>query len=373
MADDKTEKPTPKRRQEARRKGQVAKSQELNSAVVLAAGVGALAITGPSTFHKLQAVVSGGLTRAGDPALVSSTGIGGLFRATGSAFVSATAPVVVACVVAGILANVLQVGFKVTPKAAKPNFKKINPAAGFKRVFGKDAVIEALKAILKTVAVGGVGFLALWPMVPQLASFVGLAPADLLPTISGMSLAIAEKVIGAFFAIAAGDWLWQKRKHEKSLKMSRDELKKEAKESDSPPEMKKAQAKKRHELSRRRMLTDVPLADVVVVNPTHFAVALRYDGKAPAPKVVAKGQDLIAAAIRKVAEEHGVPVLANPPLARALYREVEIGHTIPEELFASVAEVLAFVYRTAGRRTAARRRQAVLAARPAGGPQARHA
>ena len=365
MADDKTEKPTPRRRQEARRKGQVAKSQELNSAVVLAAGVGALAITGPSTFHKLQAVVSGGLTRTGDPALVSSTGIGGLFRATGSAFVSATAPVVVACVVAGILANVLQVGFKVTPKAAKPNFKKINPAAGFKRVFGKDAVIEALKAILKTVAVGGVGFLALWPMVPQLASFVGLAPADLLPTISGMSLSIAEQVIGAFFAIAAGDWLWQKRKHEKSLKMSRDELKKEAKESDSPPELKKAQAKKRAEMSRRRMLTDVPLADVVVVNPTHFAVALRYDGKAPAPQVVAKGQDLIAAAIRKVAEEHGVPVLANPPLARALYREVEIGGLVPEELFAAVAEVLAFVYRTAGRRGAARR-QALGAARPAG-------
>lgn len=365
MADDKTEKPTPKRRQEARNKGQVAKSQDLNSAIVLAAGIGALAITGPSTFHKLEAVVSGGLTLAGDPSLASAVGIGGVFRATGSAFVSATAPVVVACVVAGILANVLQVRFKVTPKAAKPNFKKINPAAGFKRVFGKDAVVEAVKAILKSAAVGGIGFLALWPTVPQLAGFVGLAPGDLLPTISSMSLSIAEKVIGAFFVIAAGDWIWQKRKHEKSLKMSRDELKKEAKESDSPPELKQAQAKKRAELSRRRMLTEVPTADVVVVNPTHFAVALRYDGKAPAPQVVAKGQDLIAAAIRKVAEEHGVPVLANPPLARALYREIEIGHAIPEEFFASVAEVLAFVYRTAGRRGAARR-QALVAAGPAG-------
>jgi flagellar biosynthetic protein FlhB len=366
MADDKTEKPTPKRRLEARKKGQVAKSQDLVSAAVLAAGIGALAITGPSTFHKLKVVVATGLGRSGDPGLATAVGIGGVFRATGSAFVSATAPVVVACVVAGILANVLQVRFKVTPKAAKPNFKKINPAAGFKRVFGKNAVVEAMKAILKVVAVGGVGFLALWPMIPQLAGFVGLSPSDLLPTISGMSLSIAEKVIGAFFVIALGDWMWQKRTHEKSLKMSRDELKKEAKESDSPPEMKRAQAKKRAEMSRRRMLTDVPTADVVVVNPTHFAVALRYDGKAPAPQVVAKGQDLIAAAIRRIAEEHGVPVLANPPLARALYREVEIGHMIPEELFASVAEVLAFVYRTAGRRSAAARREALAAARPAG-------
>jgi flagellar biosynthetic protein FlhB len=116
-------------------------------------------------------------------------------------------------------------------------------------------------------------------------------------------------------------------------------------------------------MSRRRMLTDVPTADVIVVNPTHFAVALRYDGKLPAPQVVAKGQDLIAAAIRRVAEENGVPVLANPPLARALYREVEIGHLIPDEFFGSVAEVLAFVYRTAGRRAAANRRKALAEAR----------
>jgi flagellar biosynthetic protein FlhB len=366
MADDKTEKPTPKRRSEARKKGQVAKSQELTSAFVLIAGVGALAITGPSTFHKLQAVVSRGLTQAGDPSLASAGGVGQVFRWIGSAFVSATAPVIIACVVAGILANVLQVRFRVTPKAIKPNFKKINPAAGFKRVFGKDAIVEAIKAILKTVAVGGVGFLALWPLIPELAGFVGLPPARLLSTISGMSMAIAIKVIAAFFVIAAGDWVWQRRKHEKSLKMTRTEVKKEAKESDTPPEMKKAQARRRHEMLNRRLLTEVPTADVIVVNPTHFAVALRYDGRSSAPQLVAKGQDLMAAAIRKIAEEHDVPVLSNPPLARALYREVEIGHMIPEEFFAAVAEVLAFVYRTSGRRAGRRRGKALAEARPAG-------
>ena len=359
--DDKTEKPTAKRRQDARKKGQVAKSQELNNAVVLSAGLIALAVTGPATFHKLQAAVAKGLGRISDPSAVSAGGIGAIFRDTGSVLVSASAPIVVACLVGGVLANVLQARFKVTPKAIRPNFKRLNPAAGFKRIFGKQAPIETIKALLKIGAVGGVAFMAIWPALPTLAGLVGLAPADLMGRIGGMSLGIAERVVGAFFLIAAGDWVWQRRKHEKSLKMTREEVKKEHKEADSSPQMKKAQAQKRYEMSRRRMLTDVPTADVVVVNPTHFAVALRYDGKSPAPQVVAKGQDIIAAAIRKVAEEHGIPVLANPPLARALFREVEVGHMIPEEFFASVAEVLAFVYRTVGRRKAARGPRAVAA------------
>ena len=360
--DDKTEKPTPKHRGEARKKGQVAKSQEINSAVVLVAGLGALVITGPSTFDKMKLAVSGGLGRISNPDQVSAGGIGAIFSETGSLLVSAGAPVVIACVVAGILANVMQVRFKVTPKAATPNFKRVNPAQGFKRIFGKQAPVETAKALAKIAVVGGVAFMAIWPMVPQLAMFVGLPPGDLLTQISGMTIDISKKVVGAFFLIAAGDWVWQKRTHEKSLKMTKEEVKKEHKESDSPAAAKQAQAKRRHEMSRRRMLTDVPTADVVVVNPTHFAVALRYDGKASAPIVVAKGQDLIAAAIRRVAEEHGVPVLANPPLARALYREVDIGHLIPEEFFSSVAEVLAFVYRTAGRRKAAEQRKATIGA-----------
>lgn len=365
--DDKTEKPTPKKRKEARKKGQVAKSQELTTAVVLAASVGALAITGPATFHRLQAAVADGLGRMSDPSRVSAAGVGGLFRSIGSSFVGAAAPVVIACVAAGIVSNLLQARFQVTPKAIRPNFKRLNPQTGFKRVFGKSAPIETVKALLKICAVGGVAYLALYPAIPTLAGFVGIAPANLPGQVGGMSMGIAERVVGAFFFIAALDWIWQKRKHEKSLKMTREEVKKEHKESDASPQMKKAQAKKRYEMSRRRMLTDVPTADVVVVNPTHFAVALRYDGKVSAPQVVAKGQDLIAAAIRKVAEEHGVPVLANAPLARSLYREVEIGHMIPEEFFASVAEVLAFVYRTAGRRSAVQRRKA-LAGGSAGQP-----
>jgi flagellar biosynthetic protein FlhB len=153
-----------------------------------------------------------------------------------------------------------------------------------------------------------------------------------------------------FFLIAAADYAWQRRRHEKSLKMSKEEVKQEARQQDIAPEVRGAIKRKQFELARKRMLADVPTADVVVTNPTHYAVALRYDGTRAAPQVVAKGVDVVAAAIRRVAEEHGVPLLANPPLARALYREVDLGSEIPETFFAAVAEVLAFVYRRAGRR-----------------------
>ena len=354
--DDKTEKATPRRRQEARKKGQVAKSNDLTTAITLAAGIGAVAITGPATFHKLQAAVQQGLSRISDPSVVSAAGIGSVFRQTGGAFVSASAPIIVTCLVAGVVANIAQVRFRVTPKAVKPNFRKLDPAAGFKRVFGKNAPMETAKSLAKIGVVGAVAFFALYPAIGSMAGYVGIAPSELTGRIGGMSMGIFERVVGAFLLLGFADWIYQWRKHEKELKMTKEEVKKEAKEADSSPEMKKAQARKRFELSRRRMLADVPGADVVVVNPTHFAVALKYDGSKAAPQVVAKGQDLVAAAIRKVAEENGVPVLANPPLARALYREVEIGHLIPEELFQAVAEVLAFVYRTAGRRAAQRRR-----------------
>lgn len=369
--DDKTEKPTPKRRDEARKKGQVAKSQDLTAAVTLAAAVGALAITGPSTFHKLQAAVAQGFARISDPSQVSFEGIGAIFRDTGSTFLGAVAPVVVTCLVAGIAMNVAQVRFKLTPKVIKPNFRRLDPAQGFKRLFGKQAPIETIKAMAKVGVVGAVAFFALYPAIGSLALYVGVPPAALPGRIGGMSMGIIERTLGAFLVIGFADWIWQKRRHEKDLKMTKEEVKKEAKESDTSPQMKKAQARKRFEMSRRRMLTDVPTADVVVVNPTHFAVALKYDGKKSAPQVVAKGQDLMAAAIRRIAEEHGVPVLANPPLARALYRDVEVGHLIPEEFFQAVAEVLAFVYRTAGRRRRTATRRTALG--PGSGPRTSHA
>jgi flagellar biosynthetic protein FlhB len=168
---------------------------------------------------------------------------------------------------------------------------------------------------------------------------------------------IALYVGVAYIGIAGADYAWQRHRHEKSMKMTKDEVKQEAKQQDIAPEVRRAIRRRQFQQARKRMIAEVATADVVITNPTHFAVALRYDGSRPAPELIAKGADLVAAAIREEAEKHDVTVVANPPLARALYREVEMGQMIPDAFFQAVAEVLAFVYRTAGRKAADRRRR----------------
>lgn len=351
MADpSKTEKATPKRRSEARSKGQVAKSVELNTFAVLGGSIAVLTLVGPHMFHALEQVLSHGLAQTATPGLVSDSGLRGVGRWAMLAFAGAIAPVLVVTAVAGFLVNVAQVKFKITPKAIKPSFSKLSPLAGFKRLFSPQSLVEAVKSIAKLLVVGGVTFAALWPKLHDLGGLVGLPPGDLLAKLCGIVLGISLRALAAFGVIAILDYAWQRRHHEKQLKMTKDEVKREARDADLPPELRGAIRRKQVESARRRMLSAIPTADVVVTNPTHYAVALRYDGKRPAPEVVAKGVDHLAATIREIAAEHGIPVLPNPPLARALYREVELGEMIPEEFFAAVAEVLAFIFRTAKRR-----------------------
>jgi flagellar biosynthetic protein FlhB len=347
---DKTEKATPKRRDEARKKGQVARSIEVNSALVLIATFTVLALMAPSLFARLRDVVSRGLAQSGDTKLVTVDGLPTLGMWAMKETALAIAPVVGAALAAGLLASVAQVGFKITPTALKPSLTKLNPLPGFKRIFGKDGLVEGAKAVLKTGVVALVAFMAIWPRLPDFAALVGLPPAELLSELSHTILGIAIRVVAVLAVIALLDFVYQRRRHEKQLKMTKDEVKQEAKQSDVAPEVRGAIRRRQMEQARKRMLAEVPSADVVVVNPTHFAVALRYDGSKPAPEVVAKGVDLVAAAIRRAAEESGVSIVHDAPLARTLYREVELGAMIPEGLFAAVAEVLAFVYRTAGRR-----------------------
>lgn len=361
MANDKTEKATPKRREEARGRGQVARSVEVNSAAVLLAAVAALAITGPAMLDRLEQTVTEGLGRAGDTSLVDRGGIGVVVEWALRETALALAPVLLAVVVAGVVANVAQVGFRITPKALAPSFKKMNPLAGLKRMVGKDMLVETVKSLLKVAAVGAATTWALVPRMGELGALVGLPPPALLAELGHAVLSMAERALLAFSFIAVADVLYQRIKHSRSLRMTKEETKQEVKQADLPPEVRAAIRRRQTALARRRMLADVPTATVVVVNPTHVAVALRYDGSAPAPLVVAKGADLLAAAIRRAAEEHGVPVVHNAPLARTLHREVELGQMIPEGLFAAVAEVLAFVLR------AARRRALPIGSRPSPG------
>ncbi len=259
--------------------------------------------------------------------------------------------------VAGICASVLQVRPKITPQALKPQFSRINPKNGIKRLFSVTAVFDAVKAIAKTSIVGGAAFLAVWGRLDSLAAMTGMPPAAILFTIAGMVSQVALYVGIAFIGVAGADYAWQRHRHEKTLKMTKDEVKQEAKQQDISPEVRRAIRRRQFQQARKRMIAEVATADVVITNPTHFAVALRYDGSRPAPELIAKGADLVAAAIREEAERYDVTVVTNPPLARALYREIEVGQMIPDTFFQAVAEVLAFVYRTAGRKAADRRRR----------------
>src|SRR5581483_2890138 len=356
---DRTEQATPKRRSEARAKGQVARSQDLSSTAGLLAGFLALAIDGPHLIARLEAIVSRGLAQAGDPKLATAAGLGSLSGWAMTSFGEAVAPVVLSAAFAGLAANVAQVRFRPTLTPLQPSFKKLNPAAGLKRLFGTSGLVETGKALAKLIVVGGAAFLTVWPQLSRFGALTGLPPAALLGQIGGGVRGIVERVGSLLLLLAFADWFWQRHKLSKSLRMSKEEVKQEARQTDLAPEVRSALRRKQFELARRRMIAAVPTADVVVVNPTHFAAALRYDGSLPAPELVAKGVDHVALAIRAAAKEHGVPVVSNPPLARTLYRTVELGAQIPEDLFASVAEVLAYVYRVAGRRraTAARSRR----------------
>jgi flagellar biosynthetic protein FlhB len=345
----KTEKPTGKRRDKARKEGRVARSTEVNSVVVLLATFGVLALTGPRMLTRAEAVMSSGLSRSAGPSLATSAGRSDITGWAFDSFAGIVAPVMLAAAVGGILASVAQVGFRLNGRALKPSLSKLNLVKGLKRMFGPAQAFELGKTLVKTAIIAGVAFSAVWSELPQMGGLVGLPPARLASVLAHTILSIALRVGAALLLVAVADYAWQRRRHEKSLKMTREEVRREAKESDVAPEMKGQMRRRQSELARRRMLADVPTADVVIVNPTHYAVALRYDGTRPAPEVVAKGVDNIALAIRRAAEQAGVAIVHEAPLARALYRDVELGAQIPEELFAAVAQVLAFVLRAAGR------------------------
>jgi flagellar biosynthetic protein FlhB len=348
---DRTEQATPKHRERARKEGQLARSADVGGSLVLACGLFAVSVLGPHIVSSVESAFREIFATIADPArATSAAGLHSLQDTALSTIGYAVGPVAAACLGAGLLAGAAQVGFRPPLRAPHMDWKRINPLSGARNLMGPNAVFETLKAIAKIAVVGGVAALALLPGMTQLAAEVGLPPAALGAVLSQKGTAIAQRAAFAYLAIAAIDYAWQRRRHERGLRMTRQELKDELRQHGLPAEVKAAQRRRRMQQARNRMMSAVPEADVVVANPTHFAVALRYDGTRAAPEVVAKGQDLIALQIRKIAEAHDVPVVSDPPLARALHGSTEIGQVIPEELYAAVARVLAFVYRAARRR-----------------------
>lgn len=350
MTGDRTEKATPKHRAQARKKGQVARSADLSGALVLIAGIVTIGALGPHIAQSVGSCMRAMLAEIAHPQRVTSAaGMKQLLESTLTTVAYTVGPVAGACTVAALLSGFAQVGFRPHLQALKIDPHRISPHSGAKNLFGPNLLFETAKASTKVLIVGVVAAMSLLPDMSGLASKVGIPPLALGSISAGSALGVAERASIAYLLIGAIDYAWQHRRTARAMRMTKQEVKEEVRQHNVSAELKGAQRRRQMQAARARMMAAVPTADVVVTNPTHFAVALRYDGSRPAPEVVAKGQDLIAAQIRKVAKEHDVPVVPDPPLARALHGSVEVGQVVPAELYVAVARVLAFVYRVAGR------------------------
>lgn len=350
--DEKSEAPSEKKRQDAREKGTVAKSTEINSVLVLLTALFLIKFLGPWIVKEL----SGGMVEF--LRLISETEMDTaklimIMRKAIVLLAKTAAPVTVGIMIMGIVANVAQIGFLFTTKPLAPKFEKINPISGFKRLFSMRSIVETLKNIVKLSVISIVAYITL---KNEFDSMQVLSDASIL-TIWSFSLAVSYKIILrialAMVIIAILDYAYQRFEHEKQLKMTHQEVKEERKQMEGDPQVKSRIRSLQREMARRRMMEQVPKATVVVTNPTHLAIALKYEPKEnDAPIVVAKGKDLIAQRIKKLAKEHNVPVVEDKPLARSMYDKVEVGFPIPVEFFTAVAEVMAYVYRLKNRTAA---------------------
>jgi flagellar biosynthetic protein FlhB len=347
---EKTEAPTPRRRAEARQRGEVARSPEVNNGIGILVGFLVLRATGPTLAGQLAGLMRSWLSHQGKALVQPEFFRAELVKAL-VPIVLASLPLLAALLASGMLASTAQVGMLFTAQPLKPSFDRINPLAGARRLFSTRGAVSAAKAMLKVGAACLVAYLSLRQEAARLPSLsrVDLGAGVLL--LWGACCDAGVRIGLLMLVIAGADYLIQWREHEKNLRMTRQELIEELKRYENPFIRARVRQQQRR-MAMQRMMAAVPKADVVITNPTELAVALEYKAASMrAPVVVAKGQRLMAERIRRVASEHGVPIVERPPLARLLYRMVDVGAEIPPELYQAVAEVLAFIYSLKGRRS----------------------
>jgi flagellar biosynthetic protein FlhB len=348
MAEDsdleKTEPASPRRLEKAREEGQVVRSRELNTFLLLAAGVATLWWGGAHMYQGLNGILRAGMwfdVRVGqDTNVMLSVAAGSALQA-----LLVLAPLFVVLFVVAIFASVLLGGFMFSTKALEPKFERLNPLKGIKRMVSAQTMVELVKTLAKAGVIGTVAVLVIMNYRDQMLSLMEATPSEALT--AGMELVAlcCALIVSGLILIVLIDAPWQIYSHHKKMRMSMQDVKQEHKESDGDPHVKARIRQQQRAMARRRMMSEVPGADVIVTNPTHYAVALVYkDGQGGAPKVVAKGSGLVAAKVRGIGAEHKVPILSAPPLARALFHHVELGQEIPAELYSAVAEVLAWVF-----------------------------
>src|SRR5262245_6152818 len=346
FAGDKTEKPTARRLKDSREKGEVARSRDLTAAASLAAVTIALGWFGGGFCQSLMERMTGSLRSLGDHPLapIESTGLTTMLWADAWRFTVVTGPLLFIAGVVSVGASVAQVGWMVTPKAAEWNWGRLNPSNGFSKLMPKTAGPELLKSVIGMAMLGAVCYLVVRQSFNQAPLLTAMTPGAAITTGWSFFSRLLWRASLALVVFGAADYALQRWRWYSGVKMTRQEVRDDAKQQDGSPEIKARVRKIQREMTRRRMLNAVKTSTVVITNPTHFAVALHYKrAEMVAPVVVAKGQDLMAARIRKVAREHGVPIVENVAPSRALYNGADIGDAIPAALFGAVAEVLAYL------------------------------
>ncbi|NLY42476.1 MAG: flagellar biosynthesis protein FlhB [Clostridiaceae bacterium] len=344
--DDKTEKPTPRRRREARSKGQVLQSKEIKSAVLLIIAFVTLKYAAGYMYETIaQFMRKVFIHYAVDENLMYKPDFFSLAMEVLLLLFKVLLPVLGAVFIGGLVSSYMQVGFLFTTKTLQPKFDRLNPIQGFKRLFSAHAFMELLKSIAKIFIVGYIAYAYVKKETESVVALLDMEVMQIVSNIGNDAVNIALRMGMVLVVLGVIDYIFEWRQHEKSLMMSKQEIKEEYKQTEGNPQIKSKIREKQRQISMRRMMSEVPKADVVITNPTHYAVALLYDIKiADAPVVLAKGQDYIALRIREIAKENKVEIVENKKLAKALYESTDLGEKIPAELFQAVAEVLAFVY-----------------------------
>jgi len=344
---EKTEKPTPRRLSEARKRGQVAKSTDFNSAIVLGAVAAILSLYGAYFFQSLSRLSYEFLSHTlRNAQQLDQVGFIILFKNTIYHIIILAMPFLVGAMLWGMVANFFQVRFLFTLDPLKPSLSKLNLVNGFKRLFSMKSIVELAKGITKMVIVGACGFGIIFSKMNVLTGLGQTSFAQAWMVVMSIALQIAITIAIVLIVLGIADWWWQHYNLMKQLRMTKQEVKDEFKNIEGNQQIKRKIKSMGQALVRKKMLKQVSLADVIITNPTHISVAIQYDpDEAPAPRVVAKGADHLAFQIRELAKEHNIPLVENKPLARSIYAMVEVDHMIPPELFVAVAEILAFVFK----------------------------
>ena len=344
MADpSKTEQATPKRKQEARERGQIARSVELNSAIILLTALITIRYVGPYLLNSM-----GKLTVFTYENLSADFGMENVYSYTifyMMEIFKMVAPILMMMLIVGLIVNYMQVGVLFTIQPLTPKLSKISPIAGFQRLFSRRSLIEFVKSMLKLTVIAWLGYEGVKSALPQLIPAMDMQGAEAIKFVGELTSNILTRIIIALLVIAALDFLYQRWEYGESLKMSKQEIKDEFRQAEGDPMIKARIRQIQREMARRRMFESIPKATVVITNPTHVAVALEYKDGMQSPVVLAKGERVIAEKIKEVARKHNVPIVENPPLARTLLKQCPVGAPISPDLFEAVAEVLAFVYR----------------------------